>query len=99
MTLSNKLLYLANGPTRISVAQLDQRFAALGFEVDVRWAYEGEFPDDLSPYAGIFLSGSPHGAYEDVPFIQREHILIGEAAAQDIPMLGICFGSQILGSA
>jgi hypothetical protein len=50
--MSAKLLYLSNGPTRISVARLDQRFAALGFEVDVRWAYEGEFPDDLSPYAG-----------------------------------------------
>src|SRR5260370_33995544 len=94
-----RLLYLANGPTKISVARLDERFASQGLDVDVRWAYQGEFPDDLSDYAGIFLSGSPHGAYEDVPFIHREHELIQSAARREIPMLGICFGSQILGSA
>lgn len=97
--MSNRLLYLANGPTRLSVARLDERFTGLGFDVDVHWAYQGEFPADLSGYAGIFLSGSPHGAYEDVAFIHREHEVIRDAAARDIPMLGICFGSQILGSA
>ena len=97
--MSNRLLYLSNGPARISVARLDERFAALGFEVDVRWAYQGEFPEQLRGYAGIFLSGSPHGAYEDLPFINREHELIRDAASLGIPMLGICFGSQILGSA
>ena len=97
--MSNTLLYLANGPTRISAARLDDRFAGLDFEVDVRWAFRDEFPEDLAGYAGIFLSGSPHGSYEDLPFIHREHDLIRKAAALEIPMLGICFGSQILGSA
>ncbi|MCQ4159337.1 type 1 glutamine amidotransferase [Roseomonas sp. GC11] len=97
--MSRTLLYLANGPKRVSVARLDERFAAEGLAVDIRWAYQGEFPDDLSAYAGIFLSGSPHGAYEDVPFIHREHALIRQAAAQGLPMLGICFGHQILASA
>jgi GMP synthase-like glutamine amidotransferase len=93
------LLYLSNGPRRISTARLDARFSALGFSVDLRWAFQGEFPDDLAGYSGIFLSGSPHGAYEDVPFIHREHDLIRQAAERRIPMLGVCFGSQILGSA
>jgi GMP synthase-like glutamine amidotransferase len=98
-TATRKLLYFANGPKRTSVARLDERFAGYGFEVESRWAYGGDFPDDLSGYAGIFLSGSPHSAYEDVPFIHREHALIRDAVARDIPMLGVCFGSQILGSA
>jgi GMP synthase-like glutamine amidotransferase len=93
------LLYLSNGPRRLSVARLDERFAEMGLPVELRWAYQGEFPEDLSRYSGIFLSGSPHGAYDDVPFIHREHTLIHEAAQQRIPMLGVCFGSQILGSA
>jgi GMP synthase-like glutamine amidotransferase len=97
--MSRRLLFLSNGPERVSVARLDTRFAALGFDVDVRWAYQGEFPDELSGYAGIFLSGSPHGAYDDAAFIHREHDLIRDAAAIGIPMLGICFGSQILASA
>jgi GMP synthase-like glutamine amidotransferase len=93
------MLYLANGPRRISAARLDERFAGWGVSVDIHWAFQGEFPDDISGYSGIFLSGSPHGAYEDIDFIHREHRLIERAARLDIPMLGICFGSQILASA
>ena len=94
-----RLLYLGNGTKFQSVAQLDDRFESWGLTIDRFWAYAGEFPDNLEAYDGIFLSGSPHGAYEDIPFIDREHELIRDAAARGIPMLGICFGSQILASA
>ncbi len=94
-----RLLYLANGPRWQSVARLDERFASWGLAVDRAWAFDGEFPDALDGYDGIFLSGSPHGAYEDIAFIRREHELIRQAGARGIPMLGICFGSQILASA
>lgn len=94
-----RLLYLQNGKTRQSVARLDERFEHWGLEVDRYWAYAGEFPDDVTGYDGIFLSGSPHGAYEDIPFIHREHELIVRAGAAGVPMLGICFGHQILASA
>lgn len=97
--MAARLLYLGNGPKRETVARLDARFAGWGLDVDFHWAYQGAFPESLAGYDGIFLSGSPHGAYEDVPFIHREHELIQEAAAREIPMLGICFGSQILASA
>jgi GMP synthase (glutamine-hydrolysing) len=97
--MSKRLLYLGNGRKLQSVARLDERFEQWGLTVDRYWAYEGDFPEHLDRYDGIFLSGSPHGSYEDVPFIHREHALIREAAALDIPMLGICFGSQILASA
>ena len=97
--MSGRLLYLGNGRKMQSVARLDERFESWGLSVDRYWAYNGEFPATLDDYSGIFLSGSPHGAYEDVPFIHREHDLIREAGARAIPMLGICFGSQILASA
>ena len=93
------LLYLGNGTKLQSVAKLDERFESWGLKVDRHWAYHGAFPDTLAGYDGIFISGSPHGAYEDIPFIHREHELIQDAAAREIPMLGICFGSQILASA
>ncbi len=97
--MSKQLLYLGNGKKLQSVAKLDERFEQWGLTVDRYWAYDGAFPESLDRYGGIFVSGSPHGAYEDVPFIHREHELIREAAALDMPMLGICFGSQILASA
>ena len=94
-----RLLFLQNAPGRSSPDRLDERFADWGLEVDLRWAYGLDFPTSLERYAGIYLSGSPHGAYEPIPFIEREHALIREAAAGRIPMLGMCFGSQILASA
>jgi GMP synthase-like glutamine amidotransferase len=96
---TGRLLYLGNGRKMQSVARLDERFEAWGLTVDRHWAYNGDFPADLEVYDGIFLSGSPHGAYEDIPFIHREHELIREAGEHAIPMLGLCFGSQILASA
>lgn len=95
----HRLLYLGNGRKMDTVARLDARFEDWGLEVDRYWAYNGEFPRSLDGYDAIFLSGSPHGAYEDIPFIHREHDLIADAAGRGIPMLGICFGSQILASA
>ncbi|WP_116134802.1 type 1 glutamine amidotransferase [Tropicimonas sp. IMCC34043] len=94
-----RLLYLGNGRSLQTVAKLDERFEGWGLAVDRYWAYDMQFPENLDGYDGIFLSGSPHGAYEDIPFIDREHDLIREAAEREIPMLGICFGSQILASA
>ena len=78
--MAAQLLYLGNGPKFQSVAKLDDRFERLGLNLDRRWAYNGDFPESLSGYDGIFLSGSPHGAYEDIDFISREHKLISDAA-------------------
>ncbi|MBM6595459.1 type 1 glutamine amidotransferase [Microvirga pudoricolor] len=97
--MSGRLLFLQNGPKKQSVARLDDRFESFGLTVDRYWAYNGEFPNSLDEYDGIFLSGSPHAAFDDVPFIHREHQLIEDAAKREIPILGICFGSQILASA
>ena len=97
--MAGRFLYLQNGTSNTTVSRLPDVFRDAGLSVEMMWAYNGEFPDDVRNYDGIFISGSPHGAYEDIPFIHREHHLIREAAAEGVPMLGICFGSQILASA
>ena len=51
-----RLLYLQNGRKRQSTSRLDERFAATGFEVDVHWAFGGEFPKSLDRYHAVFLS-------------------------------------------
>lgn len=97
--MTPRVAFLDNGPAPDGISGLAGRFAQAGFAVDRYWAYRQEFPDRPGHYSGIFLSGSPHGAYDDVPFIHREHDFIASAAETGVPMLGVCFGSQILASA
>jgi GMP synthase-like glutamine amidotransferase len=94
-----RLLYLDNAPNPTPAARVDGLFAEAGFVVDVRLAAYGDFPTRIQDYAGAFLSGSPHGAYDDVPWIHREHEVIQELARAEVPTLGVCFGAQILASA
>jgi len=94
-----RIAFLDNGPSPDGISGLADRFAAAGFAVDRYWSYRQEFPASLDGYSGVFLSGSPHGAYDDVPFIHREHDFIAGVAGAGVPMLGVCFGSQILASA
>ena len=94
-----KILYLHNAPAPWAPGWLSERISAAGFATDVFRACDEAFPERVDGYAGAVLTGSPHGAYEDIPWIAREHRLIEDLAAHGVPTLGICFGSQILASA
>ena len=94
-----RLAYLDNGRTPDRVSGIPELFSASGMRVSTFRAYDGVFPEDPSAFDGILLSGSAHGAYDDVPFIHAEHDFIRKAADVGTPMLGLCFGSQILASA
>lgn len=94
-----RVLFLLNGPNRDPVDHIGRRFEAAGLDPDYRWAWQDDFPADPHGYDAMFLSGSPHGAYEDVPFIHREHALVADVVERGVPVLGVCFGSQMLASA
>ena len=94
-----KLLLVNNTTNRDARPEILDRMAGNRFGIDACWAYGGEFPDSDHHYAGAYLSGSPHGSYEILPWIEREHELIDGLAERNVPMFGVCFGSQILASA
>jgi GMP synthase (glutamine-hydrolysing) len=58
-----------------------------------------EFPASIHDAEGWLLSGSRHGAYEDLPFIPPLETFIRDAYAAKVPMVGICFGHQIIAQA
>ena len=52
---------------------------------------------DPAAYDLIVPLGSEFAAYDDtVPWIEREKRLLERAVAADVPVLGICFGGQLL---
>jgi GMP synthase-like glutamine amidotransferase len=70
-----------------------------GIEI-VSWAVvDGEFPPDVDAADGWLISGSRHGAYEDLPWIPKLEDFIRDAYAERKPIVGICFGHQIVAQA
>ena len=57
------------------------------------------FPDSIHDADGWLITGSRHGAYEDHPFIAPLEQFIRDAYAAAVPMVGICFGHQIIAQA
>src|SRR5207244_11869380 len=66
-------------------------------QVDVlRIDLEDRLPDPRG-YDLIVSLGSEFPAFDDsVPFVGRETKLIQQAAAGDVPVLGLCFGGQLI---
>ncbi len=99
MKKQKHLLILHNGTKPNGAHRVARWFEDRGLQASVYWAYNNQFPNQLDMFDGCFITGSPHGAYEDIPWIHKEHKLIQKMAEQELPILGVCFGSQILGSA
>jgi len=73
--------------------------AGRGFDFTT-WHVEGmEFPQDIHDADGWLLTGSRHGAYEDHAFIPPLEDFIRRVHDAGVPMVGICFGHQIIAQA
>ncbi len=58
-------------------------------------------PTTLDGFNGLILMGGPQSVYEDAhfPFLRGEKVLTQQAIKNDVPVLGVCLGSQILAEA
>jgi GMP synthase-like glutamine amidotransferase len=64
------------------------------------WAVvDMDFPPDVRAADGWLITGSRHGVYEDHPFIKPLEAFIRAAIAGGVPVVGICFGHQIVAQA
>lgn len=73
--------------------------AGHGFTFDTYRAVEMQFPSDVHQADGWLITGSKHGAYENLPFIPPLEDFIRSAYAEAVPLVGICFGHQIIAQA
>lgn len=56
-------------------------------------------PDDLNNVSGLIFMGGAGSVNEPKDWIAQELALIRQADTQGIPMLGICFGAQLISKA
>lgn len=70
-----------------------------GFTFRTYKVVEGEFPASVTDCDGWLITGSRHGAYEDHAWIPPLEDFIRASFAARVPMVGICFGHQIIAQA
>src|SRR5690606_495111 len=77
----------------------ERLLAGRGFEFTSYHVENMEFPDSVHAAQGWLLTGSRHGVYADHPFIPPLEEFIRKAYGEHVPMVGICFGHQIIAQA
>jgi len=70
-----------------------------GFDFETYAVVDQEFPESPHAADGWLITGSKHGAYEDHPWLPPLEELIRAIHAANLPMVGICFGHQIIAQA
>ena len=72
---------------------------------DVAFAYrrysviDGEFPVSTDECDAWLITGSVHGVYDDLPWMGPLKVLIRTLHEEKRPLVGICFGHQIIAEA
>lgn len=69
------------------------------FEFDCFAVSEGQFPPSVRSCDGWIITGSRCGVYDNLPWMPPLKQLVREAFAARVPLVGICFGHQIVASA
>jgi len=77
----------------------ERLLAGHGFTFAHWMAVDMDFPAGPADADGWLITGSRHGAYEDHPFIAPLEQLIRDIHAAQRPLVGICFGHQIIAQA
>jgi len=76
---------------------LGDRAVELGFTVEVADLARGARPEDPSRFAVVVPLGSDDSVLDrSVPHLAHERAFLEEAVAAEVPVLGVCFGAQLL---
>jgi GMP synthase (glutamine-hydrolysing) len=90
--------------TRLSHGDYDRWFAEALADASIDWtvveSHVGQsLPKNASAFDALVITGSRLSLTEREPWMQRAAEYVREAADERLPVLGVCFGHQLLGYA
>ncbi len=68
-------------------------------EIEAFSVIRGQVPASIFDCDGWLITGSRHGVYENLDWMIELQSFIRDIAANNIPLVGICFGHQIIAQA
>lgn len=77
----------------------EKMLAGRGFEFETWKVLDGVFPESVSEADGWLITGSRFGTYEGHDWIAPLEQFIRDIKAADLPLIGVCFGHQIIAQA
>lgn len=91
----------AAASVRLSVGDYERWFLQTlglsGYRFDVVPAFQGaKLPTDATGYDAVMMTGSPLSVTQLEPWMDRAARLVVDVAEKGIPVLGVCFGHQLL---
>ncbi len=69
-----------------------------GFSINEILAGKDKIPEDIEKFDAIFILGGPMSANDNVDCILKQKQLVVNSLKLNIPLFGICLGSQIIAS-
>lgn len=71
----------------------------LDWRAEVFTVIRGEYPDSPEPYGAFLITGSQYDAFSDEPWVVRLREYVRDLYRRGRPLVGICFGHQLLAQA
>ena len=68
-------------------------------EADTFAVLDNEFPNEITDYDVVVITGSSHGVYENHSWIPRLESEVRRAYREGVKLVGVCFGHQLIAQA
>lgn len=81
-----------------TLGTLERLLEGDGFAIEKKMAQELKSASSAG-YSAIVILGGPMAVYDDLPYLRIEQEMIRDAIRNDIPVLGVCLGSQLIAQA
>lgn len=82
-----------------TLGTFERLFEHDNFVVDTVIATDDRLPSSVQEYDGIVILGGPVSVYDNREYLKHEQEIIRSAVRREMPVLGICLGSQLIAQA